>query len=111
MDLLLFYPVFSGGVLPVCPNHSLPYSQSGTDQHVGHRLGRPWGALAAKLLHSGSDRRKIVSGAGAGCEAQFLHTCRDIKEIIGGTVGVACLAWSCGLIDQVLFSQATGAAE
>jgi hypothetical protein len=48
-------------------------------------ISRHLSALAAQLLHAGSDRRKIVSGAGASHGAQLLHTCPDRHEIVGSS--------------------------
>ena len=43
------------------------------------------GALAAQFLHTRSDHRKIVGGAGSGAlAAQLLHTCSDYGKIVSG---------------------------
>jgi hypothetical protein len=57
------------------------------DRRTPSRLGQHLGALAAQLLHTGSDHRKVVGGAGSGAlAAQLLHACADHGEIVSGAV-------------------------
>jgi hypothetical protein len=49
------------------------------------RFSRCLGALAPQFLHACSDRRKIVSSAGAGAlAAQLLHARSDRRKIVSG---------------------------